>query len=257
MTRIILILATLGLSACGFEVVDTGRRGLFVRFGEVVGEPVTEGLYFYNPFTTNLVEYPVREEKWTENTAIFTKDTQQVNVQFTVVYYPDPKMVGKLYKEVGYNSDLEAKIIKPVVLGSIKDAIGEVIADELVQKRELVTRKALAEVTDNLKARHVIVTDLQFVNLDFDDAYEKAVEQKVVAIQDAQKAKNKSVGVQEQARQTVMTAQAGAEAMKIKSQALAQNKGLVEFEAVQRWDGKLPQYMFGNSTPFIDLRKVQ
>ena len=43
--------------------------------------------------------------------------------------------------------------------------------------------------------------------------------------------------------------------MEIKSQALARNKGLTEYEAVQKWDGKLPQYMLGNSVPMINLGK--
>ena len=32
------------------------------------------------------------------------------------------------------------------------------------------------------------------------------------------------------------------------------NKNLVEYEAVQKWDGKLPQYMMGNSVPFVNLK---
>ena len=46
-----------------------------------------------------------------------------------------------------------------------------------------------------------------------------------------------------------------AEAMEIKSEALPKNKGLTEYEAVQKWDGKLPQYMLGGATPFINLNK--
>lgn len=255
MKKLTVILLSLALSACGFEIVDTGNRGIKTRFGEIVGEPLPEGLYFYNPFTTSIGEFSVRQEKWADKTVIFTRDTQQVDVEFAIVYYADPNYVHTLYKEVGSEYQLGEKIIKPVVLGSIKDAIGEVIADELVSKRESVTKAALKEVQENLREKHVIVTDLQFTNLDFDAAYEQAVEQKVVAIQTAQKAKNETVTIQEQARQTVMSAQAEAEAMKIKSAALAQNKGLVEFEAVQKWDGKLPQYMFGaGTTPFIDIR---
>ena len=162
-----------------------------------------------------------------------------------------------IFREIGDEYMLTEKIIKPVALGSIKDAIGEVIADELVSKREVVTKKALAEVKENLAARHVIVTDLQFTNLDFNDAYEKAVEEKAEAVQHALKAKNESVRIQEEANQRVTTAKAEAEAMRIKTQALAQSKGLVEFEAVQKWDGKLPQYMFGSgTTPFIDMRSL-
>ena len=31
------------------------------------------------------------------------------------------------------------------------------------------------------------------------------------------------------------------------------NKALVEYEAVQKWNGKLPEYLMGNSIPFINL----
>lgn len=256
MRKLLLVVVAMGLSACGFEVVDTGYRGIETRFGAVQGEPLPEGLHFYNPLTSDITEYSVKQEKWSDKTPIFTKDTQRVDVEFAVVYYADPKFVTTLYKDVGKLGQLEEKIIKPIVLGSIKDAIGSVIADELVMKREIVTKSALKEVVENLKEKNVIVTDLQFTNLDFDDAYESAVEQKVVAIQDAQKSKNETVRIEEEAKQTIKTAQADAEAMRIKSQALSQNKGLVEFELAKKWDGKLPVYMFGNTVPLLDLKSL-
>lgn len=254
----LLMFATLTLSNCGFEQVDTGYRGIHTRFGEVRGEPLPEGLHFYNPFTSNIVEYQVREETWESETPIFTKDTQNVVVTFAVTFYPDPKLVTKLYQEIGYTEDLVEKIIKPVALGSIKDSIGNVIADDLVSMREEVTKKALAEVKENLARRSVIVTDLQFTNLDFDDAYEKAVEEKVVAIQQAQKAKNETVKVREEGLQIEIEATAKAKAMQIQTQALSQSKTLVEYEAVKKWDGKLPQYILGGNgaTPFINLTKL-
>lgn len=253
-----IILATLALSllaAC--TQVDTGERGIKTRFGEIVGDPLPEGLYFYNALTTSITEFKVRETTWENSTPIFTRDTQRVEVAFAITFYPDPLFVTKIYKEIGREDDLIAKIIMPVVLGSIKDSVGSVIADELVGKREAVTKAALAEVKENLSARHVIVTDLQFTNLDFDDAYEKAVEEKVVAIQRAKKAINDTERIKEEATQTIKTAIAEADAMKIKTTALSQSKSLVEYEAVQKWNGVLPQYMFGGgSTPFIDIRGI-
>lgn len=254
---LILTVFTFMLTSCGFEVVSTGARGIKVRYGEVIGKPLSEGLYFYNPVTSSIHEYSVQQETWKAQTAIFTLDTQNVLVEFAVTFYPDPEYVGQLYKEFGNEKQLLKKVIEPVVLGSLKDAVGEVRADDLVGKREAITKRALKEVAANLSAQHVIATNLQLTNLDFDDAYEKAVEEKVVAIQNAQKAKNVTVQIKEEAEQTVTTARAAAEAMKIKSAALAQNKGLVQFEAVQKWDGKLPQYMFGSqTTPFIDMRSL-
>jgi prohibitin 1 len=243
------------LTSCGFKVVGTGNRGVKVRFGEVIGEPLTEGLYFYNPFTTGIKQISIQDEKFSQRTSIFTKDTQRTDIEFAAIWHIDPTYVGQLYKQVGTQDEIEEKILKPVVLAGLKDAIGQVIADELIGKREGVTSSALETVKRNLSDRHIIVSGLQFTNIDFDNAYEKAVEQKVVAIQDAQKAKNKTVQVEEEAKQTVKRATAEAESMKIKSQALAQNKGLVQFEAVQKWDGKLPVNMYGNAPiPFLNLK---
>lgn len=256
MKRIMVLTTSLLMSACGFEIVDTGYRGIKTRFGAIQGEPLSEGLHFYNPITTDIKEYSVQQEKWESSTPIFTKDTQRVDVGFAVVFYADPKKVHTLYQEIGNLDKLTEKIIKPVVLGSIKDAIGTVIADELVMQREIVTKKAFDEVRENLAEKNVIVLDLQFTNLDFDDAYETAVEQKVVAIQDAQKSKNETVRIEEEAKQTVKTAQAEAEAMRIKSAALSQNKGLIDFEIAKKWDGKLPVYMMGSSVPLIDFNSL-
>ena len=41
--------------------------------------------------------------------------------------------------------------------------------------------------------------------------------------------------------------------MAIRANALSKNKALVEYEAVQKWNGILPQYMMGDSIPFINL----
>ena len=89
--------------------------------------------------------------------------------------------------------------------------------------------------------------------INYSDVFERAIESKVTAEQEALKAKNKTVQVQEEAKQKVIAAEAEAKSMAIRAKALSQNKSLVQYEAVQKWDGKMPQYMLGNSVPFINV----
>lgn len=248
----VMMLSLVLLTSCGFEQVDEGYRGIKSEWGKVIGDPLQPGIYFYNPVSSKIFEIEVREQKLEGQTSCFTKDTQSVVVSYVVTYFPQPDMIGKIYSQFGL--EWSNKIISPAVLGSIKDSIGQYIADDLVSKREAVKAAAQKEITDALLTRDITVTRLDITNLDFDDAYEKAVEAKVVAIQKAQEAKNKTVEVEENAKQTVKAAQAEAESMRIRANALTQNKSLVEYEAVQKWDGKLPQYMMGSSTPFINLK---
>ena len=44
--------------------------------------------------------------------------------------------------------------------------------------------------------------------------------------------------------------------MQIRAEALNQNKNLVSYEAVQKWDGKLPVNIYGAAPiPFININK--
>lgn len=242
-------------SGCGMEQVDEGYRGIKTVWGKVDGEPLAPGLHFYNPISSNVFEMDVREQKIEGETQAFTRDTQAVNITFAVTLYPEPTEIGKIYSQFG--KDWSTKITTQAVLGSLKDVVGQYIADDLVNKRESAKMAAEKELRGAMASRGVNVTRLDLTNLDFDDAYEKAVEAKVVAIQKAAEAKNKTVQVDEEAKQKVTAARADAEAMRIKSNALAQNKGLVQYEAVQRWNGELPQMMFGNTVPILNLDGIK
>ncbi len=250
-----LMLSLLILSSCGFRQVNEGYRGIKQVWGKMEGEPLLPGLYFYNPISSTIYPMEIYEQKLEGQTSCYTKDTQSVTVTYVVTYFPDPSAIGKIFVQFG--PGWEAKILAPAVIGTLKDAIGQYIADDLVSKREAVTTYAQEQIMKALATRKITVTRMDVTNLDFDDTYEKAVEQKVVAIQEAQEAKNRTIKIQEEAKQVIEKARAEAEAMKIKTQAISGNNNLVSYEAVQKWNGSLPQIiMGGQSIPFINFDKL-
>lgn len=241
------------LSGCGFEIVDTGHRGVKVVLGEVVGDPLPEGLYFYNPFTSTIRELDVREKKMEGKTTAFTRDVQQVVVSYALNYKPDDKVIHLLFKEVG--PDWDHKLLPQVVEGNLKNAIGQWDAVHLVENRNKAVRASEAAIQEAAATRRILVTRLEVTNLDFHDEFEKATEAKAKAAQDAERAKNETVRIQEEARQKVIAAQAEAESIRIRTKALETSPALIQYEAVQKWDGKLPQYMLGEkSLPFINIK---
>lgn len=240
------------LASCGFEVVDTGRRGIKVNMGQVVGEPLPEGLHFYNPFSEDIVEMSVRENSETYNLKTFSADNQEITVDVTVTSAPEPRKVGDIYKEYGDN--YMEKIAKPAIVAAVKDILGQYSAENIASKRGELYQKTTLYVKEKLAARNLEVTGVDFVGIDFEPEYKRAVEAKVVAIQRAEEAKNRTKEVEEQKAQSILTAQGQAESIRIKAQALSQNAKLVELEAVQRWDGKLPTNMMGGAIPFINIK---
>jgi regulator of protease activity HflC (stomatin/prohibitin superfamily) len=254
--KVMVLLAVLfSVSGCGWEQIDPGNRGVTVVWGEVdmKAGSMPEGLYWYNPISTKIYEIDAKIQRWDLKLNTYTKDVQQANITITVNYRPQPDKIHILFKEVGRKWD--SIVLPPAVEGELKKVVGQYDAVDLISHRAKATTEIHKAISESLAGRNVIVDRIEMVNIQFLKEFEKSVEDKVIASQKAVEEANRTKQVQEQAKQKIIDAEATAKSMQIRATALQQNAKLVEYEAVQRWDGKLPQYIFGNSVPFINLDK--
>lgn len=261
MNRLLCIAAlTIALTGCGFEIVDTGNRGVQTHFGEVYPKPLEEGLHWYNPFTENIKEMDVQVHRWDFDTMVYTKDIQQAKLNVTVTYSLDPSAAPVVLQT--YGTDWASKIVGQDVFDRIKGVSGQYEAAHLISERNKAVAQMLDEVRTELTPKHVIVRGLAVTNIDFDDAYEKAVERKVVAEQDALAAANKTKQVIAEGEQNKVRALADAEAMRARANAIRENQSLIDWErlqvqklAIQQWKGQVPQYQFGAGSvvPFMNI----
>lgn len=247
------VITMLSLQGCfGVTIIDTGKRGIETRFGQVVGEPLAEGIHFYNPFTSDIVEIDTRLQKWEFEAETYTRDIQQAKLKVVINYGVDRAKVGQVYRDVGV--DWANKLIPQTAEGTLKSVIGKWDAVDLIDNRAKAQQDIQDTIASILLTKGIVVSRVEIQNIDYTSEFEKVVEEKVAAIQEAEKQKNITTSIRERANQTIISAQADAQAMKIKSDALSQNANLVQYEAVQKWDGKLPEYMLGNSVPFINIK---
>ena len=257
-----MVVGALVLVSCSMKTVDTGHRGVKVRFGQVIGESLPEGLYFVNPLTTHIQEIDTRVLKWEAETQAYTRDVQQAKLQFVLNYRLDPTRAHTVFQQVG--ADWGNKLVGQVVLEEMKREVGQHEAVDLISQRDAAARKIEANVASLLTKRSIIVTGFQLTNIDYTPDFEHAVEAKVIAQQKAIEEQNRTVQVREQAAQkvetakgnaesTLLIAKAEAESISIRARALEQNAKLVQWEAVQKWNGQLPQYMLGNTVPFVNV----
>lgn len=253
MKKILVFLCIIMLSGCG-EQIDTGNRGVKTSWGKITStEPLTEGLYFYNPFGGSIVEYECKTQASVFEMSTYTKDMQTADLRVTVNFNVDPLNVIKLHQEIGRN--YMDRVVNPAISNAVKDVVGQWNAAQLVSNRDKAAKDILILLNQNLAKSYINVTDVLLNNIDYSDTFENAIEAKVVATQKAEEAKNRTVQVEEESKQIVLTAQAEAEAMKIKSNALSQNQNLVAYEAVQKWDGVLPVNIYGSAPiPFLNIK---
>ncbi len=240
------------LVAC--EQIDTGHRGVQTRFGlvdEKLGS-LPEGLYFYNVFTESITELDTRTQVMKGKTNTYTKDVQQADIQYVANFSLQREHAHTVYKDVG--KAWADKLVPQAIEGVLKQVIGTYDAVDLISSRAKASAAAFTAISNSLKPYHVVLERFEMVNISYLKEFEKAVEDKVVAVQKAIEEKNRTEQTKEQARQTILKAEAEAKSMQIRASALQQNAKLVEYEAVQKWDGKLPQYNFGGgSLPFVNV----
>lgn len=234
-----------------FVMVGPGERGIVINLGKVQDEAKGEGLHFIVPLVQTFKTMNVKTQRKTIETFVYTKDIQQAKIKYVINFNVQPDKVNKLFQEVG--TDYATVILFPVVEGTIKDIIGKWNAQDLIANREIATSDILKKLQVQLSDNYLNITDFQMTEINYSEVFERAIESKVTAEQEALKAKNKTVQVEEEAKQKVIAAEAEAKSMAIRAQALTQNKSLVEYEAVQRWDGKLPEYMMSGTVPFINI----
>lgn len=233
--------------------VSPGYRGVMKVLNKVQEESLPSGWGFKCPFIADVVEMNIQTQVYTDSMDAYTNDMQNVQIKYTINYELQPQAVAQLYENVGLSY---REILLPARFYNItKSEFGDWKAQQLISDRPKVCaniqeefRKTLQKECNYFQNVVVQITDLQF-SKDFD----KTNENKEIERQMALTAENKTKRVEEEARQKVIAAEADAKAMQIRAEALAQNKNLTEYEAVQKWDGKLPTYMMGNSVPFINM----
>ena len=248
----ILAILLVSVAGCGIKVVDTGHRGIETRFGKVVSESLPEGFYWFNPLTSAVVEIDTRIQRSDGETDTYTRDVQQSVIKYTLNYRLQQNAAHLMYRDIG--RDWELKLIPQVVLGTLKEVVGKWDAVDLISNRDKAATTAFNQIRDNLAKYNVEVSRFEITDIAYTKEFENSVEQKVIAQQKAIEEQNRTKQIEEQARQKVMSAEAEAKSMQIRAEALEQNAKLVEWEAVQKWNGVLPQYMMGGgAVPFINL----
>ena len=235
-----------------FYTIRSSERGVLATFGKMSDEVIGDGLHMKIPFIQTIKRVNVQQKKFDGKENSYTRDVQTSDVEYTINYDLVRENVSKLMKNVG--DDYHNRIVVPFIRSAMKQSFGNFAATEIVENRDAVRREIETSLRQTLDSNYFMNVQFQITNIDFDDDFETAIKEKQVAEQNALKAKNVTIQVEEQAKQTKIKAQAEAEAMSIKAAALESNPKLVNYEAVQKWDGKMPQYMLGNSVPFIDLK---
>ncbi len=236
--------------------VDAGDRGVVLRFGEV-NRVVDPGPHFKIPLAEEVVYMSVRVQKTTTKTEAASRDLQVVQTTMVLNYNLEPSKAGSMYSNIGLNYN--ERVIDPAVKESFKAAAARYTAEELISKRETLKTEVRNYLRDRLHVFGVVVVELSITDFEFSQEFNKAIESKQTAEQNALRAKRDLERIKVEAEQKIASARAEAEALRLQRQVISpeliQLRQIeAQIKAIEKWDGKLPN-VTGGTVPFIQVEK--
>ena len=233
----VIIFILILVSATSTYVVDPGTRGIKVTLGKAANEFRPEGFGFKTPFITHVVPVNIKQKTMALKTECFSSDLQQLIVELRVLYRVPEESVVEIFRQ--YAGDPFDSLIAPRVQEALKEVTALQTAEQIVKSREQIKQKALS--TARIKIGTLLhVEDVVIRNILLSHELEVAIEAKMVAEQEAERAQFVQLKTQVEAATLVIRARGEADAIRARGEALKLNPAFLRLEIVEKWNGRSP-----------------
>ncbi len=173
------------------------------------------------------------EPKGDDAIETLTKDGQLVKMDLSVRFHIDPTRLADLHREIG--PDYTNKVVRPEIRNQIRAAVSAYPVTEVyTEKRSEIQNQTQENLKRKFKASYLILDEVLIRNIRFSPEFEKAIEQKQIAQQEAQRMQYVLEKERQEKDRKIIEAQGEAESIRLKAQVLAANPALIQYEYVQK-----------------------
>ena len=259
-----------GWALC-FKMISPGYVGVVIdMLGDngVQAKELHVGMHWISPWK-NVYQFPIFEQNdtWEGNDAFHfqTSEGMAVSSDIGITYHLNPSAIPTIFQRYRRGMD---EITNVFIRNFIRDAINKAASrtkiEDLYSGKESFFDDVEAHVRADLSPIGVELSRIYLIGrFHFPQNVITALNSKIEANQRAQQrenelreaeaeAKKQIAKAEGQARCAIVQAESEAEANHLLSQSVTEQ--LIQWQAVQKWDGKLPQVTSG-ATPFIQLDK--
>lgn len=260
-------LLCLSLSACG-EYVPAGHQGIIVNlYGSDKGinmESVGVGRYWIG-WGKELFTFPtfLQNYTWTaasdpdESMTMQTAEGLTVNSDVGITYNIRPENVIKVFQKYRLGID---EITNTFLRNMVRDAMNTVASTMTVEQlygpgKESFMTQVNNTVKNEAAADGIEIDKIYLIGtFRLPQTVTDSINSKIQATQNAMKVENEVATAKAEAQKTIIEAQARADANIIIAKSVTPE--FLQYQAVQRWNGILPQ-VTGSATPFVSIPNVK
>ena len=263
------------IAQSAFVIVDAGHVGVVKRLGAVQSKHLSEGFHFKIPVIDEVVQLDIRLRKVSNDSISASKDLQTVRTEVSVQYSLNGEIAPASFQKIGIRQVIESTLIEPAIQESVKSVTALYTAEELITQREQVKLKIQEEVEQFIEitlerkgvSAAMSIANVAITDFAFSNEFNRAIELKVKAEQEALQAKNektrrvtqaeaaaaeKKLAAEAEAFQISIESKARANAIKREANALKGNPALIQLRMAEKWNGELPKFSASSAIPMFE-----
>jgi len=257
----IIAAALILLSFSSFVIINPGQAGVISILGKARDGALLEGIHIKPPLVSVVDVYDVTLQKFEVPAQSSTKDLQDLSASFAINFRLDPTQVVTIRRTQGTLQNIVSKIIAPQTQESFKVAAARRTVEEAITKRTELKQDFDNALNERLEKYGIIVLDTSVVDLNFSPEFSRAVEEKQIAEQRAQRAVYVAREAEQQAQADINRAKGRAEAQRLLAETLREQGGplVLQKEAIEAWKqggAQMPKVLVmggdsNSSVPFL------
>lgn len=225
------------ISLNSFVIINPGEAGVLSILGKARDGVLLEGIHLKPPLIATVDIYDVTVQKFEVPAQSATKDLQDLTGRFAINFRLDPVRVVEVRRTQGTLANIVSKIIAPQTQESFKIAAARRTAEESITKRSELKEDFDTALSSRLEKYGIIVLDTSVIDLNFSTDFARAVEEKQIAEQRAQRAVYIAQEAEQEAQADINRAKGRAEAQRLLAETLKAQGGelVLQKEAIQAW----------------------
>ncbi len=231
------VFALVLLGGASSYIIQPGTRGVKITLGKASDQFLPEGFGFRTPFITRIVPVVIQQRTVALRADCFSSDLQQVSVEVRVLYQVPEASVVRIFRE--FAGDPFDSLIAPRVQEALKEITAVLSAEQIVRNRDDVKTKAIVAARTKIGTM-LNVEDIVIRDIHLSKELETAIEAKMVAEQEAARARFTQMQAQVEANTAVIRAEGEAKAIRVRGEALKLNPAYLRLQIVEKWNGKSP-----------------
>lgn len=215
-----------------YDVKGGTRAVIFDRLSGVKETVVNEGTHFLVPWLQKSIIFDVRTKPRNIATTTGSKDLQMVSLTLRVLHRPNVKALPKIYQNLG--ADYDERVLPSIGNEVLKAIVAQFDAAELITQREAVSERIRNDLTLRAAEFNIALEDVSITHMTFGREFTKAVEQKQIAQQDAERARFIVERAEQERQANVIRAEGESESAEAISKAIQKaGDGLIQIRKIE------------------------